>query len=116
MRGRTGSTRTGIALHASPNVLASLVSGAGVLVAPPLVAVVVTLLATREGTPNAAGRLAARTLERITRASEELAGRIATRGSRPSTWIVAGVALTAGLMLEAAALELDLGNGAILTA
>jgi uncharacterized protein len=116
IRRRTGSIRTGIALHASQNVVASLVSGAGVLVVPPVLAVVLTLLATREGAPNAPGRLAARMLARATSRSEQLAGRLATGGSRPATWIAAGAALTAGLMLEAAALELHLGDGAILTA
>jgi membrane protease YdiL (CAAX protease family) len=69
IRRRTGSTRTGIALHASQNVVASLVSGSGLLVLPAVVALIVSLLATREGPPNAAARSVSRVLARATKAS-----------------------------------------------
>jgi membrane protease YdiL (CAAX protease family) len=115
IRRRTGSTRTGIALHASQNVVASLASGSGLLVLPAVAAVIVSLLATREGSPNAVARAVSRLLARWTRASEALAVRVTPGGSRPAVWVMAGVALTAGLVLEAASLELDLGGGAILT-
>ncbi len=115
IRRRTGSIRTGIALHAFQNTLASLVSGAGLLVLPAAVAIVVSLAASREGAPDATARAVSRALVRAGRAAEALAGRITPTALRPAIWIGAGVALTAGLMLEAAALELGLGGGAILT-
>lgn len=115
IRRRTGSTRTGIALHASQNVLASAVSGAGLLVLPAVAALIVSLVAAREGAPHPAARAVSRLLARARDAADALAGRITPGGSRPAIWIVAGVALTAGLVLEAASLELDLGGGAILT-
>jgi hypothetical protein len=116
IRRRTGSVRTGIALHSAQNVVASLASGAGFLVLPALVAVIVSLVATREGARNAAGRLVGRWLERVTLAADTVAGRVTAGASRPALWIVAGVAFTAGLMLEATDLELHLGGGAVLTA
>lgn len=115
IRRRTGSIRTGIALHASQNVLAAVVSGAGLLVLPGVAAVIVSLVATREGALDPAARPVSTLLTRCREAADALAGRIPPAGSRPAIWIVAGAALTAGLMLEAASLELDLGGGAILT-
>ena len=56
IRRRTGSVRTGIALHAGQNTVASLFSGAGFLIVPPLAAVVLSLVVTREGSAVAAGR------------------------------------------------------------
>jgi membrane protease YdiL (CAAX protease family) len=116
IRRRTGSVRTGIALHASQNFVASLASGAGFFVLPAVVAVVLSLVVTREGAANAAGRLVAVWIERATRAADAVAARAAAGASRPALWIVAGVAFTAGLMLEATDLELHLGGGAALTA
>jgi membrane protease YdiL (CAAX protease family) len=116
IRRRTGSVRTGIALHSAQNVVASLASGAGFLVLPALVAAIVSLVATREGARNAAGRLVGRWLERVTLAADTASGRVAAGASRPALWIVAGGAFTAGLMLEATDLELHLGGGSVLTA
>jgi CAAX protease family protein len=115
VRRRTGSTRTGIALHASQNVVATAFSGAGLLVVPALAAAIATLAATRAGTPTAAGRAGARTLAAAGRAADALAARLPVRGSSPSLWVLAGTALVAGLALEAADLELALGGGAVLT-
>ena len=70
IRRRTGSTRTGIALHASQNVVASLASGAGLLVLPAVAAVVVSLVATREWAPNATATAVSRLLDRAARAAE----------------------------------------------
>jgi membrane protease YdiL (CAAX protease family) len=114
IRRRTGSVRTGIALHASQNVAASLASGAGLFVIPPLIAVVLSLIVTRAGATNTAGRLVARVLERVTRGADAVAGRFAGGRSWPVLWIVAGCAFTAGLMLEATDLELSLGGGTVL--
>jgi CAAX protease family protein len=116
VRRRTGSVRTGIALHATQNVLASLVSGAGWLVAPPLAAIVLSLVATREGAPNAIGAAVSDALDRAAGTAEALTRRVATGGQAPLVWIVAGAALCTGIALEAASLELDLGDGTILTA
>ena len=115
IRRRTGSVRTGIALHASQNVAASLASGAGILVVPPLAAVVLSLVVTRAGTTNAAGQALGRGLERVTRTAEALSGRLTTGDPWPGLWIVAGGAFTAGLVLEATDLELSLGGGTALT-
>jgi len=116
IRRRTGSTRTGIALHASQNIVASIASGAGLLVLPAAAAVVFSLVATRDWKPNPAAAAVARLLDRGTRAAEAVAARVTPAGSRPAVWIGAGAALTAGLVLEAASLELDLGGGPVLTA
>ena len=68
IRRRTGSTRTGIALHSANNVLAALAVGApATLVVPPVMVVVLSLVVTRPGPP---GRL--RT------------GRCAAVGNRPA--------------------------------
>ena len=115
IRRRTGSVRTGIALHASQNVAASLASGAGILVLPPLVAVILSLVVTRAGTTNAAGRALSGALEWITGTAEAVAGRLTTGDPWPGLWIVAGGAFTAGLMLEATYLELSLGGSTALT-
>ena len=115
IRRRTGSTRTGIALHASQNVVASLASGAGLLVLPAVAAVVVSLVATREWAPNATATAVSRLLDRAVRTADAVAARV-PGGSRPAVWVGAGAALTTGLVLEAASLELDLGGGAVLTA
>jgi membrane protease YdiL (CAAX protease family) len=115
IRRRTGSVRTGIALHAAQNVVASLASGAGFFVLPAVIAVVLSLIATREGATNAAGRLVAGWVERATRAADGVATRFATGASRPALWIVAGAAFSAGLVLEAVDLELGLGGGTVLT-
>ncbi|HEY3764487.1 MAG TPA: CPBP family intramembrane glutamic endopeptidase [Gaiellales bacterium] len=116
IRRRTGSVRTGIALHASQNVLASLVSGAGLLVVPAVAAVVVSLIATRADAPNTVGPSVSRLLARAGRTAERVAARIPTGGERPLVWILAGAALCAGIVLEAASLELAVGTGAVLTA
>jgi membrane protease YdiL (CAAX protease family) len=113
IRRRTGSVRTGIALHASQNALATLVSGAGWLVAPPAVAVIASLVATREGGANTLARAVARVIERASRSADAVADRIAVREARPLGWIVAGAALSAGVVLEAASLELARGHGAL---
>jgi membrane protease YdiL (CAAX protease family) len=115
IRRRTGSVRTGIALHAAQNVVASLASGAGLFVVPAAIAVILSLVATREGATNAAGRLVALGLKRATRTADALAGRIVGGATRPTLWIVAGGAFTAGLVLEATDLELRLGGGTALT-
>jgi membrane protease YdiL (CAAX protease family) len=115
IRRRTGSVRTGIALHSAQNVVASLASGAGFLVLPALITVILSLVVTREGATSATGRLVARWIERATRAADAVAGRAAAGASRPALWIVTGVAFTAGLMLEATDLELHLGGGTVLT-
>ena len=47
IRRRTGSVRTGIALHAAQNTVATLVTGAGLLAAPPLIVLVASLVVTR---------------------------------------------------------------------
>jgi membrane protease YdiL (CAAX protease family) len=115
IRRRTGSVRTGIALHSAQNVVASLASGAGLLALPAVIAVVLSLIVTREGATNAAARVVAGWVERVTRTADAITGRIATGASQPTLWIVAGGAFTAGLVLEAADLELGLGGGAVLT-
>jgi membrane protease YdiL (CAAX protease family) len=116
IRRRTGSTRTGIALHASQNTLASLFSGSGLLVVPAVAGVVVSLVATREGATSPVTRATSRLLERGRQAADALAARATPDGSRPAIWILAGSALLAGVMLEAVSLQLDLGGGTILTA
>lgn len=113
IRRRTGSVRTGIALHASQNALATLVSGAGWLVIPSIIAVAASLAATREGEPNRLADAVADLVERATRAADAATGRIAVGGARPLGWIVAGAALSAGIVLEAASLELSSGHGAL---
>jgi membrane protease YdiL (CAAX protease family) len=104
IRRRTGSVRTGIALHASQNVLASLVSGAGLLVVPAVAAVVVSLIATRADAPNTVGPSVSRLLARAGRTAERVAARIPTGGERPLVWILAGAALCAGIVLVALSL------------
>ena len=116
IRRRTGSVRTGIALHSTQNVVASLASGAGFFVLPALVAVIVSLVATREDARTAAGALISRWLAGVTRAADSVTGRVAAGASRPMLWIVAGIAFTAGLILEATDLELHLGGGTVLAA
>jgi uncharacterized protein len=113
IRRRTGSVRTGIALHASQNVLASAISGAGWLVVPPLLAVVASLVATRDGGPNTLGDLAADVIARTSRAADAVTGRIAAGAERPLVWIAAGAAFSAGIALEATSLKLSGGHLAL---
>ena len=82
---------------------------------PAVAAVIVSLVATREWAPNATATAVSRLLDRAVRAAEAVAARV-PGGSRPAVWVGAGAALTTGLVLEAASLELDLGGGAVLTA
>ncbi len=116
IRRRTGSVRTGIALHATQNVAASLYSGAGVLVVPPLAAVIASLVLTREGSATAARRRVAHAVDRATRLAETAAERFTSRDLRPAAWILVGGAFAVGLALEAAPLELGLGGSGLLTA
>jgi membrane protease YdiL (CAAX protease family) len=113
IRRRTGSVRTGIALHASQNALATIVSGAGWLAVPSIVAVVASLAATRDGGRNQAGDAVADLIGRAARAADAVTERIAGGGARPLGWIVAGAALSAGIVLEAASLELSGGHDAL---
>jgi membrane protease YdiL (CAAX protease family) len=116
IRRRTGSVRTGIALHATQNVVASIYSGAGFLVLPPLVALIASLVLTREGTATAARRRATRALGRATDAAEAATARLSSGENRPAAWMLAGAAFAAGLALEAAPLELGIGGSGLLTA
>jgi membrane protease YdiL (CAAX protease family) len=116
IRRRTGSVRTGIALHATQNVAASIYSGAGLLVLPPLVAVIASLVVTREGTATAARRRAARALVRATDAAEAATARLSSGDTRPAAWMLVGAAFAAGLVLEAAPLELGIGGSGLVTA
>ena len=116
IRRRTGSVRTGIALHAAQNTLASAVSGAGLFVVPPLAAVVLSLAATRSGAPTRVGRLGETAIRRATRLADDLARRVAISGAPARLWVAAGAALAAGLLLETADLELSLGGGTVLAA
>jgi hypothetical protein len=115
IRRRTGSVRTGIALHAAQNTAASIFSGAGFLVAPPLAAVVLSLVVTRDGSATAARRRGAQLLARAAGATDAVAGRFASRNARPGAWLLAGGAFAAGLVAEALPLELGLGGSGLLT-
>jgi membrane protease YdiL (CAAX protease family) len=110
IRRRTGSVRTGIALHASQNALATLVSGGSWLVVPPVVAVVASLVATRDGGRNPLGDAVADLTARISRAADAVTGRIAVGATQPLGWILAGAALCAGVVLEAMSLEFSGGH------
>jgi membrane protease YdiL (CAAX protease family) len=116
IRRRTGSVRTGIALHATQNVVASLYSGAGLLVLPPLAALIASLVLTREGAATAGRRRAGRALARLTGAAEAAAARLTSGDARPATWVLAGGAFAAGLVLEAIPLELGIGGSGLVTA
>ncbi len=116
IRRRTGSVRTGIALHAGQNTAASLFSGAGFLVAPALAAVVLSLVVTREGSAVAARQTAARALARAARAADVLSARFARRDAHPATWVLTGCAFAAGLVIESAPLGLGIGGAGLLTA
>lgn len=116
IRRRTGSVRTGIALHATQNVAASLYSGAGLLVLPPLAAVIASLVLTREGSAPAARRRAGRALARLTAAAEAAPVRVTSGDARPAAWVLAGGAFAAGLALEAIPLELGIGGSGLVTA
>jgi membrane protease YdiL (CAAX protease family) len=115
IRRRTGSVRTGIALHAAQNTAASLFSGAGFLAAPPLAAVILSLVVTREGSAPAARRRAAELLGRATRSADALAARFTGGETRPGAWVLAGGAFAAGLVAEALPLELGLGGSGLVT-
>jgi membrane protease YdiL (CAAX protease family) len=115
IRRRTGSVRTGIALHAAQNTAASLFSGAGFLVAPPLAALILSLALTREGSATAARRRAADLLGRATRAADGVAARFSSGETRPGAWVLAGGAFAAGLVAEALPLELGLGGSGLVT-
>src|SRR6185437_8835698 len=110
IRRRTGSVRTGIALHAAQNMAASIFSGAGFLVAPPLAAVILSLVVTREGSAVADRRRAGELLGRANRVAEGLAARFTIGGTRPGAWVLAGGAFAAGLVAEALPLVLGLGG------
>jgi len=116
IRRRTGSVRTGIALHATQNTAATLFSGAGLLVAPPLAAVILSLVVTREGSAVAARRRAGELLGRATRAADGLAQRVTSGEPRPGAWLLAGGAFAAGLVGEALPLELGVGGSGLVTA
>jgi membrane protease YdiL (CAAX protease family) len=113
IRRRTGSVRTGIALHGFQNLVASIVSGAGWLAAPALLALVLSLAATRDGGSHAYGDAVGDVFARAARAADGVTGRIAVGTARPAVWILAGAALSAGVVLEAASLELAGGHGAL---
>jgi membrane protease YdiL (CAAX protease family) len=116
IRRRTGSVRTGIALHAAQNVAASVFSGAGFLVLPPLAAVIASLVLAREGTAPAARRRVARAFCRATAGAETASARFTSDDARPRVWMLAGGAFATGLALEAAPLELGIGGSGLVTA
>jgi uncharacterized protein len=110
IRRRTGSVRTGIALHATQNVVASVFSGAGFLVLPPLAALIASLVLAREGTASAARHRAALALGRGAAAAERATARFTSGEARPAAWMLAGGSFATGLALEAAPLELGIGG------
>jgi len=116
VRRRTGSVRTGIALHATQNVVAALFSGAGFLVLPPLAALIASLVLTREGTATAARVRAARALGRAADAAERATAGLTSGQVRPAAWVLSGGAFAAGLALEAVPLELGAGGSGLVTA
>jgi uncharacterized protein len=116
IRRRTGSVRTGIALHATQNVAASLFAGAGFLVLPPLAAVIGSLVLARDGSATAAWRRATQAIGRVTDAAATAAARFTSSDARPGAWMLAGGAFATGLVLEAAPLELGIGGSGVLTA
>jgi membrane protease YdiL (CAAX protease family) len=116
IRRRTGSVRTGIALHATQNVVASVYSGAGLLVLPPLAAVTMSLVLARDGSATAARARAARALRRATTTADAAAARLSTPGALPGAWVLAGGAFASGLVLEALPVEFGVGGSGLLTA
>jgi membrane protease YdiL (CAAX protease family) len=115
IRRRTGSVRTGIALHATQNTAASLFSGAGFLVAPPLAALILSLVVVREGSAVSARRRIAEALGRVTPAADGVAARIASADTRPGAWLLAGGSFAAGLVIQALPIELGIGGSGLVT-
>jgi membrane protease YdiL (CAAX protease family) len=115
IRRRTGSVRTGIALHASQNVVASLFSGAGFFVVPPVAALILSLLLAREGSATSARRWVVRTLGRATRIADTATARFGNGDARPSAWVLAGGTFAIGIAFGSASVELGLGGSGLLT-
>jgi hypothetical protein len=107
--------RTGIALHATQNTAASLFSGAGFLVAPPLAALILSLVVVREGSAVSARRRIAEALGRVTPAADGVAARIASADTRPGAWLLAGGSFAAGLVIQALPIELGIGGSGLVT-
>ncbi len=111
IRRRTGSVRTGIALHGAQNIVATIVTGAGVFAAPPAILLVISLIATRAGSHDRVGITARRAVGRVGTAAQSGAWRL--RGipvPALGVWIVAGVSLGIGVSLVAVYAAFDAGG------
>lgn len=117
IRRRTGSVRTGIALHAAQNTVATLVTGAGLLAAPPLIVLVSSLVVTRADSRDSL-TLASRTASAwVVEKAQALAGRLAGLPTPPvGAWVVAGLALGAGVSLVSVHAVFDAAGGGFETA
>ena len=89
IRRRTGSTRTGIALHAASNTLAALGVVSGALLLPPVLAVALGLAATKLDGTRRIGRLASRSMDALSGAADLTTRAAAKRIAAPArawTW------------------------------
>lgn len=117
IRRRTGSVRTGIALHGAQNIVASIVTGAGVFVAPPAILLVASLIATRAEARDAVSVAARRV---CTRAVEGAQAAVRGLGGIPvppvGAWVVAGLGLGVGVSLVSVYVAFDAGGSGFETA
>ena len=117
IRRRTGSVRTGIALHAAQNTVATLVTGAGLLAAPPLIVLVSSLVVTRAESRDALTMASRTAYAWVVETAQALAGRLAGLPPPPvGAWVVAGLALGAGVSLVSVHAVFDAGGGGFETA
>ena len=114
---RTGSVRTGIALHGAQNIVASLYSGAGVFVIAPGILLIASLVATRSDSSDAVSRCARQAYAAVVRAAQLGAERVAGVPPPPiGAWVVSGAALTVGVALVSAHAIFDSGGSGVETA
>ena len=114
IRRRTGSTRTGIALHAASNTLAALGVVSGALLLPPVLAVALGLAATKSDGTRRIGRLASRSMDALSGAADLTTRAAAKRIAAPArAWTWAGCAIGIGVCLRVAGGHLDLLGGVL---
>ena len=116
IRRRTGSVRTGIALHASQNTVASLVTGAGAFVIPPLIVVIASLYVTRSASNDELTLRVRRAWAGVGSGSRSLIDRLPALALPPAgAWVAAGVAIMIGVSLVASNAVFDAGGSHVET-
>ncbi len=116
IRRRTGSVRTGIALHAARTRPRPSSRGPDSWSRRRSRPSSSASWSPARGRPSPPGNGGPRALARAARAADVLSARFARGDAHPATWVLTGCAFAAGLVIESAPLGLGIGGTGLLTA